>query len=223
MLSSAYQFFLGDNICMAIALKRPLLSYLPNAWLMGAIATVAVGLSGDPILLPLLTAAWATMLHLAGASKYFQIKTIAQRDGTLSVALNTGLWQRDRKTYFAITAAVALIVGLAVTNEMTFAQAAGGGGCSNLGFLNPLGTFAASVFQGLTSSGSSSGGNITDTMCRFIGWILLVTVIGGVFGIGTVAVQLVNSPGNFGTSVFSLLGAVFFVLGCLALFALVGI
>jgi RNA polymerase sigma factor (sigma-70 family) len=195
---------------------------LPPAWIMGAIATVAVGISGDPILLPLLVATWATMLLVAGAARYFQVKTI-QQDGILRLTLNAGLWNRHRRNYFTITGGVALIVGLAATHELTFAAAAAaGGGCSNLGFLNPLGTFATSVFQGLVTTGGS-GGNVTDAICTFIGWILLATVIGGVFGIGTVSVQLISSPGNFGTSVFSLLGAVFFVLGCLALFALVGI
>jgi hypothetical protein len=163
------------------------------------------------------------MLLLTGASKYFDVKKIAAIGGE-RLTLNTNLWKRDRFRYMGIVAIVAVVTGLILTADMTFAQQLGpANGCTNLGFLNPLGTFATSVLQGVTSTTTSPGGGILETMCRFIGWVLLATVIGGVLGFGYVSVQLIQSPGNFGTSIYVLITPVFFVLSVLALFSLVGI
>lgn len=209
---------------MTLALNRSPLSTTQSAWLCGAIATIAVGFSKDPILLPLLIAAWVTMVLLTGAAKYFDVKTIATNGGN-RLTINKAKWTRERWRYLAILAIVGAVTGLALTADITFAQATGGGGgCTELGFLNPLGTFATSVLQGITGTGSTSGGgNILDTMCRFIGWILLVTVVGGVTGFGYFAVQLIQSPGNIGTSIYTLIVPVFFVLATTAFFAIVGI
>jgi hypothetical protein len=207
---------------MSATIARHPLSYMPSAWLLGAVATVSVGMSKDPLLLPLLVSAWVTMLLLTGASKYFDVKKIAAIGGE-RLTLNTNLWKRDRFRYMGILAIVAVVTGLILTSELTFAAPATGGGCTNLGFLNPLGTFATSVLQGVTSTTTSPGGGILETMCRFIGWVLLATVIGGVLGFGYVSVQLIQSPGNFGTSIYVLITPVFFVLSVLALFSLVGI
>ena len=205
-----------------LALNRNPFSTTQAAWLSGAIATIAVGFSKDPILLPLLIGAWVTMVLLTGAAKYFEVKTIATNGGN-RLTINKAKWQREQWRYLTIVAIVAAATGLALTADITFAAPASGGGCTNLGFLNPLGTFATSVLQGITGSGGASGGNILQTMCTFIGWVLLITLVAGVCGFGYFSMQLVQSPGNVGTSVYTLLAPVFFVLSVLAFFSMVGI
>jgi hypothetical protein len=207
---------------MTVAINRGFLSRMPSAWFCGGAATIAVVYSKDPILMPLLIAAWVSMMVLVGAKNYFDVKLVNANGGD-RLTLNKAKWNRDKARYFIAVAIVAAITGIALTADITFAQQTGGGvGCTNLGFLNPLGTYATSVLQGFAGP-SGGGSNILDSMCTFIGWILLITVVGGVSAISYFSVQLIQSPGNLGTSIYVLIVPVFFVLGSLAFFAIVGI
>ncbi len=190
-------------------------SLLPPFWILGAVATILVNTSGEPILSNFLLGGWvATLITAFGIKRY--------RNHPLR-------WSRERFKFLLAVVSVAILSATFICPDLVMAQTApgggAGGGCSNLGFLSPVGTFTVNLFSGVGSGtgGSGSGASVSETACKFIGFILWAIVIGTVGSIGYFGVQIATNNGQIAVIGFPLVGILFIVLGCLAAFAIFGL
>ncbi len=187
---------------------------LPPFWILGAVATILVNTSGEPILSNFLLGGWvATLITAFGVKRYRN---------------NPVRWIRERFKFLLAVVSVAILSATFICPELVMAQAASGGaggGCSNLGFLSPVGTFTVNLFSGIGTGtgGSGSGASVSETACKFIGFILWAIVIGVVGSIGYFGVQIATNNGQIAVIGFPLVGILFIVLGTLAAFAILGL
>jgi RNA polymerase sigma factor (sigma-70 family) len=189
-------------------------SIIPPFWLLGAIATILVNTSGDPILSNFLLAGWVAALITAYGVKRYRKNPI--------------LWVKERLKFSLGVIVVAVLAATFICPEFVLAQATTGGsgaGCTGLGFLNPVGTFTVNLFNGIgtTTAGAGGGASVSDTACRFIGFILWAIIIGTIGAIGYFGVQIATNNGQIAVIGFPLVGILFIVLGTLAAFAIFGI
>jgi RNA polymerase sigma factor (sigma-70 family) len=189
-------------------------SIIPPFWLLGAIATILVNTSGDPILSNFLLAGWVAALITAYGVKRYRKNPI--------------LWVKERLKFSLGVIVVAVLAATFICPEFVLAQATTGGsgaGCTGLGFLNPVGTFTVNLFNGIgtTTTGAGGGASVSDTACRFIGFLLWAIIIGTIGAIGYFGVQIATNNGQIAVIGFPLVGILFIVLGTLAAFAIFGI
>lgn len=185
---------------------------LPPFWILGAVATILVNTSGEPILSNFLLGGWvATLITAFGVKRY--------RNNPLR-------WSRERLKFLLSVISVAILSTTVICPDLVMAAPDGaGGGCANLGFLSPVGTFTVNLFSGVGTGtgGSGSGASVSETACKFIGFILWAIVIGTVGSIGYFGVQIATNNGQIAVIGFPLVGILFIVLGCLAAFAIFGL